>query len=202
MKAAWWPLYGAALGGAGMALYVSAIQFLPQWLAALAVVLFWAAVSRVLREDILFGAPRGELSPLKIAVRVLISAIWVAAFLHEGIARNGVLRMMAAAIASHTLSRAGVVTMAWVSRPAAGGLELTAHLRSGAALIAALIGVFAALIYGVRIGAALVVSAYVILRTARGWFYQRRGGIDGDDVANTRLLVEGFTLLVAVFAHF
>jgi len=205
MKAALWPLYGAALGGAGAALFVSAIQFLPVGLAALAVVLFWASVSQVVREDVLFGAPRGPLSPLQIAARVLLAAIWVTAFLHEsaggGVTRTGVLRMTAAAIAAQTMSRAGVVAMAWTSRPAARGLELTACLSTGAAASALLIGLLAALIYGLRIGAALVVGAYLILRTARGWFYQQREGIDGSDIAHARMLVEGFAALVAVFAR-
>jgi hypothetical protein len=201
MKAALWPLYGAALGGAGIALYVSAIQFLPVGVAAVVVAMFWASVSRVVREDVLFGAPRGGRAPLRIAAGVLLAAVWVAAFVHEGVSRTGVLRMMAAAIAAQTLSRAGVVAMAWVSRPAAGGLELCARLRSVAAVMAVLIGLLAALIYGVRIGTAMVVGAYLILRTARGWFYRQHQGIDGDDVAAARMFVEGFTMLVAVFAR-
>jgi hypothetical protein len=201
MKAALWPLYGAALGGAGMALYVSAIQFLPISVAALAVVVFWSSVSRLVREDVLFGAPRAGLAPLHITAGVLLAAIWVGAFVHEGIARTGVLRMMAAAIAAQALSRASVVAMAWVSRPAAGGLELNARLRTGAAVAAILIGLLAALIYGVRIGSALVVGAYLILRAARGWFYRQHAGIDGVDVASARLLVEGFTVVVAVLAR-
>jgi cobalamin synthase len=200
MKAALWPLYGIALGGAGIALYVSAIQFMPIGLAALAVVLFWSSVSRAIREDVVFGAQAGLRSPLQIAARVLMAALWVGAFIHEGSTRVGVLRMAAAAIAAQTISRAGVVAMAYASRPAAGGLELTTRLRSGAALIAAMIGLLAALIYGVRIGAAMLVGAYLILRTARGWFYRRHQGINGDDAANARMLVEAFTLLVAVFA--
>jgi cobalamin synthase len=201
MKAALWPLYGAALGGAGIALYVSAIQFMPVVLAASAVVLFWASVSRLIREDVIFGAPRGPFSPPQIAARVLMAILWVGAFNHEGSTRVGVLRMAAAAIAAQTISRAGIVVMAYTSSPTAGGLELTERLRRGAALNAAVIGLLAALIYGVRIGAAMLVGAYLILRTARGWFYRQHKGIDGDDVANARMLVEAFTLLVAMFAH-
>jgi len=202
MKSALWPLYGASLGGAGIALYVSAIQFLPIGLAAIAVVLFWASVSRVLREDALFGAPRGGVPAWQIAVPALaLSAIWVAAFLHEGVTRTGILRMTAAAITAQTLSRAGVVAMAWVSRPATGGLELCARLGTGAAAVAAFIGLLAASIYGLRLGAALAVGAYLILRAARGWFYHRHGGIDGVDVGHARMLVEAFAVIVATFAR-
>jgi cobalamin synthase len=201
MKAALWPLYGAALGGAGIALYVSAIQFLPFGLASLVVVLFWASVSKAVREDVLFGAPRGKLTALEIAGRVLVAAIWVTAFLHEGITRAGVLRMAAAALAAQILSRASVVAMVWGSRPAAHGLDLCARLRSGAALTAIVIGLLAAAIYGPRIGAGMLVTAYLLLRVARGWFYRQHGGIDGRDVAHARMLVEGFTVLIATFAR-
>jgi cobalamin synthase len=201
MKAALWPLYGAALGGAGIALFVSAIQFMPVVLAALAVALFWASVSRVVREDVRFGVPRGPFSPLDFAARQLMAALWIWAFIHEGATRVGVLRLAAAAITAQTISRAGVVAMAWTSRPAAGGMELSARLSRGGAAIALLIGLLAALIYGLRIGAALMVGAYLILRAARGWFYRQHGGIDGGDVAHARMLVEGFAVLVAVFAR-
>lgn len=167
----------------------------------MAVVLFWGSVSRVVREDVLFGAPRRGPVVIRISLGVAMSALWVVVFLHEGAARVGILRMIAAAIAAHTISRAGAVTMAWTSRPVAGGLELTARMRTGAALTAAAIGLLAALIYGVRIGAGLVIGTYLVLRTARAWFYQRHGGIDGDDVAYVRMLVEAFTVAMATFTR-
>jgi hypothetical protein len=201
MKAAWWPLYGATVGGAGIALYISAIQFLPAGLAAVSVVLFWASVSRVVREDVLFGAPRGRVSMLQVGAGLGMAAMWIAAFLHEGVTRTGVLRMTAASVAAQALPRSGAVALAWVSRPAAGGLELCARLRSGAAAVAVIIGLLAALMYGVRIGAALVIGAYLILRAARGWSYHRHEGINGGDVAYARMFVEAFTVLVATFAR-
>lgn len=201
MKSAAWPLYGAALGGAGIALYISAIQFLPIGLGALAVVLFWASVSRLVREDVLFGAPRRGPALIQNAAGVSMAILWVAVFLHEGVTRVGILRMTAAAIAAQTISRGGVVVMAWVSRPAARGLELTARMRSGGAFTAGGIGLLAALIYGVRIGAGLAIGTYLLLRTARGWFYHRHQGVDGDDIAYARILVESFILLLAAFAR-
>lgn len=196
-----WPLYGAALGAAGIALYVSAIQFLPIGVAALAVVLFWASVSAATREDVRIGAPHRAFDWIRIIPRVAMAAVWVAAFLHEHTSRIGVLRMTALAIVALSVSRAGAIAMAWVSRPAAGGLELSTRMRSGAAVTAIAFGLLAALVYGFRIGAGLVIGAYLILRLLRGWFYQRHSGVDGDDVAYARMAVECFTVLLAVFGR-
>lgn len=199
-----WPLYGAALGAAGMALFVSAAQFLPVPVAAATVTIFWASVSSALREDVRIGAPHGNWTVARIAPRVLAAIIWIAAFVHVGTSHAGdphkeVLRMALAAVAAQCISRAGTLALAWTSRPAAGGLELCARLSASVAIPAALIGTVAASLYGLRIGIALIAGAYVILRGARDWFYRRHGGIDGDDVANARMLLECYTVLLVVF---
>ncbi len=194
-----WPLYGAAVGAAGMALFVSASRFLPVPIAAATVTIFWACVSTLLREDERIGAPHGDWTVARIAPRVLAAIIWIVAFLHEGTSRAGILRMALAAMAAQCISRAGILALAWTSRPAAGGLELCARLSASVAIPAALIGTITASLYGLRIGIALIAGAYVILRGARDWFYRQRGGIDGDDLANARMLLECYTVLLVIF---
>jgi len=198
-----WPLYGAALGGAGMALFVSASQVLPVPAAAVVVTIFWASVSHLLREDLRIGAPHSPLTIVRIGPRALAALVWIAAFVHQGISHaashTSVLRMAAAAAAAQCISRAGALVLAWSSQPAAGGLELCARLRSSAMVPAAITGALASSFFGLRIGIALIVGAYVILRGARDWFYRKHSGIDGDDLAHARMLVECFVVLMAPF---
>ncbi len=107
--------------------------------------------------------------------------------------------MAMAAAAAQCISRSGILALAWTSRPAAGGLELCARLSAPVAIPAGLIGAFAASLYGLRIGIALIAGAYVILRGARDWFYRQHGGVDGGDLANARMLLECYTVLLAIF---
>jgi cobalamin synthase len=195
-----WPLYGAALGGAGAALFISASRFLPVPAAAAVVTVFWASVSSLLREDLRIGAPHGPLTVVRIIPRTLAAFVWIGAFAHEGSSHSGVLRMALVAAAAQCISRAGALALAWTSQPAAGGLELCAHLRISAVVPAVLTGALAASTFGLRIGGALIVGAYLILRGARDWFYRQHAGIDGDDIAYARMLVECFTVLLASFA--
>jgi hypothetical protein len=183
-----------------MALFVSASQFLPVPAAAAAVAVFWASVSSLLREDLRIGAPHGPLIVARIIPRGLAALVWIATFVHQGASRTGVLRMAVIAAAAQCISRAGAVALAWTSQPAAGGLELCARLRISAVVPALLTGVLAASMTGLRIGIALLVGAYLILRGARDWFYRRHAGIDGDDIAYARMTVECFTVLLASFA--
>lgn len=184
-----------------MALFVSASRFLPVPVAAAAVTVFWASVSSLLREDLRIGAPHGRpherWTVARIIPRALAALVWIGAFVHEGSSRTGILRMALAAAAAQCISRAGVLALAWTSRPAAGGLELCARLRISSVVPAVLIGALAASMYGLRIGIALIVGAYLILRGARDWFYRQHSGIDGDDVADARMAVECFTVLMA-----
>jgi hypothetical protein len=195
-----WPFYGAALGGAGVALFISASQFLPVPAAAVTVTVFWASVSSLLQEDLRIGAPHGPLTVVRIIPRVLAAFVWIAVFVHQGASRTGVLRMAVIAAAAQCISRAGAVALAWTSQPAAGGLELCARLRLSAVVPALLTGALAASMHGLRIGIAMIVGAYLILRGARDWFHRKHAGIDGDDVAHARMMVECFTVLLASFA--
>jgi hypothetical protein len=182
-----------------MALFVSASQFLPIPVAAVAVTIFWASVSSLLREDVRIGAPHGPLTWTRIIPRALAALVWIGAFVHQGSSHSAVLRMGAAAAAAQCISRAGALALTWTSQPAAGGLELCARLRTSAVVPAVLTGTLAASMYGPRIGIALIVGAYLILRSARDWFYRQRSGIDGDDVAHARMAVEVFIVLIASF---
>jgi len=194
-----WPLYGAALGGAGVALFVAASQFLPAPVAAATGTVFWAGWSSLVREDLRIGAPHGPLTVKRIIPRALAAAIWIGAFVHQGSSHSGVFGMAVAAAAAQCISRAGALALAWTSPPAAGGLELCARLRTFAVVPAVLTGVLAASMYGLRMGIALVVGAYLILRGAWDWFDRQHSGIDGDDVTNARMAVECFAVLMASF---
>ena len=192
MPVALLPLFGAALGAAGGILYLAASRVLSAPAAALVAVLFWASASNAFREDRLIGAPRENLQRTGILARLLTASVWLVA-----LPRLDVQRVLLVCVAGQCVSRAAVMAVAWVSRPAAGGLELSARLRSGAVMAALAQGVLAAGLCGARAGAVILISTYLAIRAARWWLYRTRGGIDGNGISSLRLLVEMLAVLAA-----
>jgi adenosylcobinamide-GDP ribazoletransferase len=210
--AAWFPLVGAALGGAGAGVYLLALRALPASLAALACVAFWTAASGVLHEDgpaDVAGAMRAGrtrrhvLDILKhsrlgafgaIAVVLSVLARWKAL---EYFAGPNILAMC---IAAQSVPRAAIIGLAWVSRPAGTGLgyALSSTLSTPAAIAALVQGVLAAFLCGARAGAVIIMGAFLIARLARQYFYKRLGGVNGNCLGATEQLLEIFIL--AMFA--
>jgi adenosylcobinamide-GDP ribazoletransferase len=208
--ALFFPLVGAGLGAAGAAIYLGASRILPNSLAALASVAFWAGISGVLHEDGLADvadAMRGGRSRDKMlailkdsrigtygAVAIVLSVIarWQAV---ELISTPRVLEVF---IAAQAVPRAAIVALAWVSRPAGTGLGLafSSTLTTPIALIALAQGIIAAFLLGVRSGVAIGLGAYLIVRVARWYFYRRIGGVNGDCLGAAEQILEIFVLVL------
>jgi adenosylcobinamide-GDP ribazoletransferase len=208
--AAWFPLVGAALGAIGASVYIALGKVLPQSLAALATVAFWAAASGVLHEDGLADVadalragrtPERMLAILKdsrigtfgaVAVVLSILARWQAL---EHITAPNVLCLC---IAAQAVPRAAMVGLAWTSRPVGtgAGYELASTLTTPAAIAALAQGLAAALLCGVWMGIEIVLGCYLIARAAQWYFYRRLGGVNGDCLGATEQILEIFVLLL------
>ncbi len=177
--AALFPLIGAIFGAAGAGILLAAGAVLPPSIAALAVVLFWAAISPVLHEGRI-GALGGTLILLSILAR------WQAL---EHLATD---RLLALLIASQAVPRAATVALAWISRPSGNGLgfEFSSTLTSGAAILAILQGIAAAMFCGPRAGLAIVFGSYLVIRLVQALFYKRIGGVDADSFGVTEQILE------------
>jgi len=192
--AAVFPLVGAMLGAAGAGVLLLTAKALPISIAALATVVFWAAISCVVHEDgladvaVLKASRIGMLGAIAILLSVL--ARW------QALEYLATPRVLATLIASQAVPRAAMVAMAWVSRPAGSGLgyALASTLRTPAAVVAILFGAAAALLCGWRAGFAIIAGSVLIVQAARAWFYRRLGGVNGDGLGFTEQLIEIFIL--------
>lgn len=179
MEAWWFPLLGAALGAAGAGLLM--IAAIPAPLASLACVALWAIAGRIPHE--------GKFPYVTIALATL--AKWLALAHFSG------SNLFLSCIAAEAVPRAGMVGLAWVSRPAAD-YSLSSNLRTPAAIAALSQGVLAASLFGVRAGVVLIVASFLIAKLVREYFYKRWGGVNADAMGATQQLLEIFTL--AMFA--
>ena len=105
---------------------------------------------------------------------------------------------------AHALSRASIVALAWISRPAGEGLGLAfcSTLKTPAALFAIAQGIAASLWFGWREALPIVVGIYLIVRMARAYFYERIGGVNGDCFGAVEQLVEIFVLVLFTSRYF
>ena len=208
--AVFFPLVGAVLGAVGAGIYLAGSRVLPASLAALATVAFWAMISGVLHEDGLadvadaLRAGRTQERMLAILKDSRIGTFGAVAVLLSVLARWQALehlatsRVLEVCIAAQAVPRAAMVALAWVSRPVGAGLGLafSSTLTTPAALIAIAQGIVAALACGLRPGLLIMVSAYLVVRLARWYFYRRIGGVNGDCLGATEQLLEIFVLFL------
>jgi adenosylcobinamide-GDP ribazoletransferase len=208
--AIFFPLVGAILGAAGAAIYIALSRALPSSIAALIVVAFWAAVSGVLHEDGLAdaadafraGRSREKMTAIlkdsrigtygAVAIVLSIVARW------QAIEHLTSINIFAAFIAAQATPRAGIVALAWVSRPAGTGLghAFASTLTTPVALFAISQGIAAALACGIRPGLTIILGSYLILRVAQWYFYRRIGGVNGDCLGATEQILEIFILVL------
>jgi cobalamin synthase len=176
------PVSGAALGLAGAGIYFGSLHFWSPATAALATASFWAIASFQ------------HLGNLKFEhVRVGMFIILAAAILKwQALSHVSGIGFTVACIAAQAAPRAGVVGMAWASRPVDSGpvLDLLRQLTTPAALAALLQGVIAAFLCGPRAGIVVVTGAYLIARAAQYGSYRLFGGINVDSLAATEQLLE------------
>ena len=206
-SAPFFPVVGAALGaGGGLILYFSQ-ALLPQAVSSVIVLSLWALVTGGLHEDgfadvadaFRAGRPREKILTILKDSRIgahgalaliLISLVrWQAL---SAITVNPVLPL--AAILA--VSRASLVLLAWISPPAGGGLgfEFSRALNSRSALIVAVQVIPCAVFFGA--GLLLIWGAFVIIMIARRYFVRRIGGVTGDCLGATCLIVETWGLIL------
>ncbi len=104
-----------------------------------------------------------------------------------------------AALAAHTISRALVIVMAWISRPTAAGFALSKKMNSFAAGFAIACGAVTAFLFGFRPGVIIMLVGFLILRLVRQHFYNRHGGINTRALSLAQHATELSTLLVALY---
>lgn len=191
--AVFFPLVGAWLGWMGATALLLLRDLWPPQLVSLLVVAFGMTITGCLHEDGLAdvadafraGRPPERIHAILKDSRVgtygaaaLILSVLVRWQAVANISEAVTVRMAAAA----ALSRTAMVALAWVSRPAGGGLgaRFLQSLTTPAALFAIVQGVAVSLLCGPRMASVLVASNILLLLAARAYFHRRIGGITGD----------------------
>jgi adenosylcobinamide-GDP ribazoletransferase len=206
-SALFFPLVGAAMGVAGGWMLEVTRGAISWSLVALLVLTAWALLTGGLHEDgfaDVADAFRIHRPPEKIfailkdsrvgahgaLALVLISLVrWQAL---TSIAAGPVLAL-AAVLA---VSRASMVCLAWIAPPAGGGLgfEFSRTLSSAAAIGALAQAIFWSYFSGAAV--LLLWGTTVIVLCARVYFVRRIGGVTGDCLGATSLLVETWGLVL------
>jgi cobalamin 5'-phosphate synthase/cobalamin synthase len=206
-SAIFFPLIGAALGAIGGAAFHALSSIFPQNVAALIVLALWALLTGALHEDGFadvadaFRAGRSRdkiLTILKdsrigahgaLALILICLVRWQA--LSE-ITENPVLPLATL----FAVSRSSLVLLAWISPPAGSGLgfEFSRALTSATALIVLSQAILWAAFSGA--GVLLLPGAFVIIVIARKYFIRRVGGVTGDCLGATCLIIETWGLIL------
>jgi adenosylcobinamide-GDP ribazoletransferase len=211
--ALFFPLVGAGMGWFGGALFLMSQQVFPVPLAALLVVVFWVTITGGLHEDgladvadafrsgrspdrvleILKDSRIGSYGALAIALSVLLR--WQALV---AISAN----LLPVLVASQAVSRAAMVALAWITRPAGTGLgaAFCAGLSTPVALGALAQGIAAALWCGAGLGTVMLAASLIVVLLARAFFHRVIGGVTGDCLGATSQAVEIVLLLLAAAA--
>lgn len=208
--AAFFPLIGALIGGCGALLLEALSPAISRELAAAAVLAFWAVLTGALHEDGLadcFDAIRKGRSPqrtLEILKDSRIGAFGALALTLVTLVRwQGLVQLAAppisVLIAAGALGRASIVALAWITRPAgtATGAQFAAQLTTPTALFAMATGVAAAALCGWRLGWGFTSLTVLLVFAARRLFHARLGGVNGDGLGATCLVVESAILVMA-----
>jgi adenosylcobinamide-GDP ribazoletransferase len=208
--AIFFPIVGAILGAAGAGIFIAAGLALPASLAALLPVTFWIAISGVLHEDGLadvadaMRAGRTREKMLAILKDSRIGTYGAVAIVLSLVARWQALlhvspsHILAVCILAQSVPRAAMVALAWTSRPSGDGLGLafSSSLTTTGAIIAMAQGIAFSMLLGWRSGLLILAGAYLIVRSARAYFYKRIGGVNGDCLGATEQLLEIFILVL------
>lgn len=204
-SALFFPLTGAALGAAGGLLFYAAGLLLPPSIAAIVVLGFWALVTGGLHEDgladvadaVRAGRPREKIFAIlkdsRIGAHGALALMLIVLLRWQALSAVQSLASLAAVLA---VSRTSMVALTWVARPAGTGAgfefsrSLSTATAAGALLQAA---VLSALLPG---GIVMLLGAALVVGVAKVYFERRLGGVTGDCLGATCLLVETWGLAV------
>ena len=175
--------------------------------AALIVLSFWALITGGLHEDGFadvadaLRAGRSRETMLAILKDSRIGAHGTLALILISLLRWQALGSIAVnplfpLAAIFAVSRASLVLLAWISPPAGTGLgfEFSRSLNSTSAIIVAAQGILWSAFSGV--GTLLLWGAFVIIVIARKYYVRRIGGVTGDCLGATCLIVETWGLIL------
>lgn len=189
--AALYPLWGALLGGTDTVLWLRPFFFMPFLFAAGWLLIVWLLAGVAEARFLAVPAWRHVLGA------VALSPVWFYVLVNVISDR----RLLLVAVAAHSVARASVVAMAWVSRPAKEGVALCTNLNSLSAGLAIGCGGIAALLCGIRPAVLMLLVGSLVIRLLREWYYRRLGGINATALSITQRITELSTLLIAVFVQ-
>lgn len=202
-SAVFFPLVGCAIGALGGALLLVLREIVPPGVAAVVVLAVWAALTGGLHEDGLadvvdaFRAGRPPerihdiLKDSRIGAHGALSLVLITVLRWQALSTLSAPPVLALA-ATFAISRAAIVALAWVTPPAGAGLgmEFSRRLSSlGAIAAVAQAGILA---FFAPAGLLLVWGACLIIAGASAYFRRRIGGITGDCLGATAILVESW----------
>ncbi|HYZ84307.1 MAG TPA: adenosylcobinamide-GDP ribazoletransferase [Bryobacteraceae bacterium] len=204
-SALFFPLVGALVG----ALAGLVFRYSPGPLGPVLALIFLAIIGGGLHEDGLadiFDALRSYrtrekmfaiLKDSRIGAHGAMALIFATAVRWSALTGLLIDPVIAFAVAQ-SFSRAAVVALAWTSRPLAGGsgAYLNATMTSGIAIGAILQGLLAASLLGWKLAVLLTSGSILLLRFLYLWFHARLGGINGDCLGTTAVIIDCYALIL------
>jgi adenosylcobinamide-GDP ribazoletransferase len=206
-SAIFFPLVGGALGAFGAVLFVQLRAWLPVEVASILVVAFWAVLTGGLHEDG-FADVADALRAGRSVERILtilkdsrIGAHGALALIVITILRWQSLRGLGGPpviclAAAFAVARASIVALAWFSPPAGGGLGFEFSRRLTTATSIAALAQALVFAYFAPAGWLLVLGACFIVVLGTFYFRRRIGGVNGDCMGATSLLVETWGMVL------
>jgi adenosylcobinamide-GDP ribazoletransferase len=208
--AVFFPLVGAAIGIIGGVILEAARGRVPFTIAALLVLVLWMLITGGLHEDGLadvVDAFRANRTPEKIhsilkdsriGSHGALALIFSSLLRWQALSSISADNTMAALATVHSMSRTGMLALAWVARPAQPGLgaDFSKSLSTGSVVIAVLQAIAIALWCGPRAAYWAVLGTVVIVWFARRYFHKRIGGVTGDCLGATEQVIEMYLLVL------
>ncbi|HYO83214.1 MAG TPA: adenosylcobinamide-GDP ribazoletransferase [Bryobacteraceae bacterium] len=208
-SALFFPLVGAGLGATGGGILEVSRGYLPFSLVCLLVLVFWILITGGLHEDGFadcadalraWRTPEKMLAIMKdsrvgahgaLALILLVLVRW------EALSAIAVAEP-AALTAALALGRTAIVALLWCAPPAGSGsaVAASASLSTATALLAMAQGAAFALLSGGRLASLLLGGATAIVLLSRRYFVARIGGVTGDCLGATALVVETWCFIV------
>lgn len=175
------PLAGAALGWGGARVLSFLDPLLGSSLAALAVLAFWSAITRVRLEN-------------AVASRIgIVTLVFLLLMRWQAVMRlpANAVNELAACLA---LSRGAMVALAYTTRPCDGLADRWRGWEAAVAVLSAAAFVF---LPGPRLALVLLAAAAFAVALLRNWFSVRMGGVDEPGLDAACLAIETWLIVLA-----
>ena len=180
-----YPLWGALWGGLAAAWFLRQPYSIGLWLPFL-----WIIVAGIEARFLSFAGWWHVLGAL------VLLPVW---FFYLG--QLDPMHAVPVALAAHTISRALLIVIVWISRPTAAGMALSRKLDSIGAVFAIACGTVTAFLFGFRPGSIMILVGFLTVRLIRQRYYGRFGGVNTMALSLTQHATELTTLLIAVYTR-